>query len=147
MMEDISQELATNNYYDEKTGEYNMKAISGTLSMVIWGCIVAKAKAGSVAAVSKDHATVSTQYKNAAILVGLIALATFAQWKFESSYESVKTVDTPKSNGRNLKATMYESNKKNVEVIDHDKVLEDAISQWRSNVEVKSTSNKKTLQT
>lgn len=46
IIEDISQELSTNNYYDEKTGEFNMKAITGSLSMVIWGCIVAKAKAG-----------------------------------------------------------------------------------------------------
>lgn len=59
MIEDISQELASNNYYDDKTGEINYKALSGTLSMVIWGCIVAKAKAGQVAAVSKNHATVS----------------------------------------------------------------------------------------
>ena len=114
--------------------------------MVIWGCIVAKAKAGQVAAVSKDHATVTSQYKNAAMLIVMIALATLAQWKFESSYESVKSVDTPKSSARNLRATMYESNKINVEVIDHDKVLEDAISTWRSNVEAKSLNNKKTLQ-
>ena len=39
---------------------------------------------------SKDHATVTSQYKNAAILVAMIAVATFAQWKFESSVQSVK---------------------------------------------------------
>jgi len=32
-----------------------VKAMSGTFSMIIWGMIMAKAKSGYSAAVSKDH--------------------------------------------------------------------------------------------
>lgn len=69
----------------------------------------------------------------------MIALATFAQWKFESSYSDVKSTETPKStNGRNLRAQLYETNKKDVEIIDHEKVLDNAIKSWRLSVETES---------
>lgn len=38
----------------------SIKTLSGTFSMLIWGLIMAKAKAGYAAASSKDHVTVKS---------------------------------------------------------------------------------------
>ena len=46
MFEEVASELASGKLIDEKTGEFDMKAASGTISMIVWGLIVAKAKAG-----------------------------------------------------------------------------------------------------
>lgn len=46
--------------------------------MIIWGMIMAKAKSGYTAAMSKDHTQVQSQYKNVLTLFALIAVATFA---------------------------------------------------------------------
>lgn len=148
-LEDFTQEIASSKLVDEKTGDFDMKNVSGALSMMIWGLIVAKAKAGQVAAVSKDHVTVKSQYKNAAILIVLVGIATFGQWKLESSFQAVKSTKNEASSsnqGRNLRATLYESNTKNIEVVDHDSVLQKAINAWKQDIEYKSGKNKKTLQ-
>eukprot|EP00347_Sterkiella_histriomuscorum_P006588 403352195 len=148
IFEEVASELASGKLIDEKTGEFDMKAASGTISMIVWGLIVAKAKAGQVAAVSKDHVVVKSQYKNAAILVAMVAIATFAQMKFESSFSSVQSKnETSKPAGRNLRAQMYESNQQDIEVVDHSSVLENAILSWRKEMALKSEKNvKKQLQ-
>jgi hypothetical protein len=110
-MDDVSDYDTAKKFIEENVGSFNYKAISGALSMVIWGLIMAKAKSGYNAASSKDHATVSSSWKNTLVLLVLTAIATVTQVKFDTQGISLAqgtAVESPKSNGRNLAAT-YET--------------------------------------
>lgn len=72
MMEDIGKQLDNAHLVDETTGQMDFKAITGLLSTISWAIFMAKAKAGTVAAVSKQHSTVKQQ------LVNVVMMAAFA---------------------------------------------------------------------
>jgi hypothetical protein len=75
-----------NDYIDMETaqnlmkniGELNLQAAYGAFSMLIWGLIMAKAKTGYNAALSKDQTKVQGSWKNSLTILVLVALATFA---------------------------------------------------------------------
>lgn len=57
MMEDIGKQL-DNAHLVDSAGQVDFKGVASLLSAISWGVLVAKAKAGTVAAASKEHATV-----------------------------------------------------------------------------------------
>ncbi|CDW79411.1 UNKNOWN [Stylonychia lemnae] len=122
---------------DSETGEFNVKALSGTFSMIIWGMIMAKAKSGYTAAISKDHTQVQSQYKNVLTLFALIAVATFAQWKFEGqSQKNIQsTQPATQSKGRNLEASNpIVAVTDEVEIVDYKTLYENAQQLWRNSI-------------
>ena len=62
----------------------NFSALSSSFSMFIWGLIIAKAKSGYSAAVSKDPQTVKSAWTNILCLLTLVGIATYAQIKFDN---------------------------------------------------------------
>ncbi len=104
---------------------------------------MAKAKTGYQAAVSKDHPTVKSSYKNIFSILILVLIACAAQVKFESSFKEVVSASdsqVEKSNGRNLKMVPYQSDDdETVEVIDYTEMLNNVAAKWKSSK--KSTSS------
>jgi hypothetical protein len=100
--------------------------------MLIWGLIMAKAKAGYTAATSKDHSTVKSQYKNVFTILVLVIVACVAQMKYENSFKDVATTKDSEaaSKGRNLEMNLYEANDESVEVIDYKELLDKASKAW-----------------
>jgi hypothetical protein len=92
--------------------------------MLIWGLIMAKAKAGYTAATSKDHSTVKSQYKNVFTILVLVVVACVAQMKYENSF---KELANP-----NLAMSIYEADEESVEVIDYKELLNKAAKAWKS---------------
>lgn len=72
MMEDIGKQLDNAHLVDSSTGEVDFKGVASFLSAVSWGLLVAKAKAGTVAAASKEQSTVKLQF----IQILIIAVVT-----------------------------------------------------------------------
>lgn len=56
----------------------NYKSLYTSFSMLIWGLIMAKAKTGYNASISKDHSTVQSSWKNTLTIIALVIIATFA---------------------------------------------------------------------
>jgi len=77
-MDDVNDLDSAKKFVEDNLGSLNGKAISGALSMVVWGLILAKAKSGYNAATSKDHTSVQASWKNTIGLLVLTALTTFA---------------------------------------------------------------------
>lgn len=96
--------------------------------MLIWGLIMAKAKAGYTAATSKDNKTVTSQYKNIFTILVLVVVATVAQIKFESGVAVVSNNEAPvvENKGRNLAMVNYETEKEDIEIIDYRDLLHKA---------------------
>lgn len=106
-----------------------------SFSMLIWGLIMAKAKSGYSAAVSKDHPTVKSSYKNIFTILVLVVIACAAQMKFESSFKELAKPDdnqVESSKGRNLAMVQYESDEEATEVIDYRDLLNKVAAQWES---------------
>ena len=85
MEESLTDLQQMKSLYEANINELNFKSMYSSFSMLIWGLIMAKAKAGYSAASSKDHASVKSQCKNVFFLVALVAVACVAQYKYESS--------------------------------------------------------------
>ena len=68
-MEDIGKQLDNAHLVDSSTGEVDFKGVASLLSAVSWGLLVAKAKAGTVAAASKEHSTVKLKFFEVLIIV------------------------------------------------------------------------------
>jgi hypothetical protein len=78
--------------------------------MFIWGLVMAKAKAGFSASVSKDHLTVKSTLTKVVGMTVLIALASFAKLNAENHYieswmGTLPAEASSSSAGRNLRAT------------------------------------------
>jgi hypothetical protein len=57
----------------------NIQGLSQTISVFIWGLIMAKAKTGYTAATNKNSEQVSGQFKSILVLLAMAAVATLAQ--------------------------------------------------------------------
>ena len=73
--------------------------------------ILAKAKSGYTAATTKDHKTVQSSWKNILTLLVLVAIATFAQIKFEAVGTTVITnaANLATKQGRSLYANVNDN--------------------------------------
>lgn len=68
------------------TGDLDIKAFSSTLSIFVWGLIMAKAKTGFNAASSKDKEAVGSSFKRLISLVFFLSIATFAKMNADFKY-------------------------------------------------------------
>lgn len=128
MDESLSDLQGLKTLYDQNINDLNFKSMYSSFSMLIWGLIMAKAKAGYTAASSKDHASIKSQCKNVFFLVALVAVACFAQYKYESSAStSLQEASPPK--GRNLAMEMYDTEDV-VEAVDYRDLLKKAKMSW-----------------
>jgi hypothetical protein len=59
---------------------------ASSLSMLIWGVVMAKVKSGFNAAASKDHETVKSVFTKIVGMTALIGIATFAKLNSENHY-------------------------------------------------------------
>ena len=72
--------------YVNADGNLNLSAVSSTLSMFIWGLVMAKARAGFTAASSKDQGVVSSGFGKMIGLMFLIGVAGLAKWNADSHF-------------------------------------------------------------
>ena len=90
------------NYEDYlNAGNLNISAISNTLSMFLWGLVMAKAKAGFTAATSKDASAVNSSIGKMIGLGVLICVAGVAKLNADNHYLE-NFVDTVKNQSANM---------------------------------------------
>lgn len=73
-------------YIDQATGNISISAISSTISMFMWGLIMAKAKTGFTAAFSKDALTVQSSFSKMIGMGVLIVIAGLAKLNADGHY-------------------------------------------------------------
>jgi hypothetical protein len=68
------------------SGDLDLKAFSNTLSIFVWGLIMAKARTGFNAASTTDKEEVCSSFKRLISLVLLLTIATFAKMNADFQY-------------------------------------------------------------
>jgi hypothetical protein len=68
------------------TTDASYASSASSLSMLIWGVVMAKVKSGFNAAASKDHETVKGVFTKIVGMTALIGIATFAKLNSENHY-------------------------------------------------------------
>ncbi len=89
-----------NGLADSQSKGLNMSALYHYLSLLIWGLIMLKAKAGIIASGSKDSAAVEGSWNKIIKMVAIVGLVSFAQMRCDTSSSQVVS----QYGGRNLQA-------------------------------------------
>lgn len=68
------------------TKNLDVKALCSTVSMFVWGLVLAKAKTGFSAALSKDKEAVGSSYKRFISIIALVGVASVVKLNADYSY-------------------------------------------------------------
>ena len=113
----------------------DVKALSQTISMFVWGLILAKAKTGYAAASNKDAGQVSSQFKSIVVLLVMAGLATFAQIQLEKETTVIANyaTDNVVIQSRNLKGIQLPTSDDSEDEVDYRDLLKKAENSWNLN--------------